>query len=70
MQRTERIENALRTYMAEDGSVLLLNESMSYSLLDGGKRIRPQLLLLVNEMLGGTEETAMPYACALEMIHC
>ena len=70
MQRTERIENALRAYMEQDDSVRLLNESMSYSLLDGGKRIRPQLLLLVTEMLGGSEEDAMPFACALEMIHC
>lgn len=70
MQRIERIEAALRTYMAEDHSAALLNESMAYSLLDGGKRIRPQLLLLVNEMLGGKETEAMPYACALEMIHC
>ena len=70
MQRSGRIEQALRAYMAEDNSAALLNESMSYSLLDGGKRIRPQLLLLVNEMLGGREETAMPFACALEMIHC
>lgn len=70
MQRSERIERALRAYMAEDDSAPLLNESMAYSLLDGGKRIRPQLLLLVNDMLGGSEETALPYACALEMIHC
>ena len=70
MLRTERIEAALRTYMEEDCSAALLNESMAYSLLDGGKRIRPQLLLLINDMLGGTEAQAMPYACALEMIHC
>lgn len=70
MDRTERIEQALRTYIAEDTSVPLLKESMAYSLLSGGKRIRPQLLLLVNSMLGGDEAHAMPYACALEMIHC
>lgn len=70
MQRTERIEQALRAYMDEDTSVPLLRESMAYSLLDGGKRIRPQLLLLVNSMLGGSEEQAMPFACALEMVHC
>lgn len=70
MCRTERIEQALRTYMTEDVSAPLLKESMSYSLLDGGKRIRPQLLLLITEMLGGKEDEAMPFACALEMIHC
>lgn len=70
MNRSERIETALRAFMEEDPSAPLLKESMAYSLLDGGKRIRPQLLLLVNEMLGGREEEAMPFACALEMIHC
>ena len=66
----ERIENALCAYMTEDASAPLLNEAMAYSLLDGGKRIRPCLLLLVNKMLGGSEHTAMPFACALEMVHC
>lgn len=70
MQRLQRIEAALTAYMAEDNAAPLLNESMAYSLLDGGKRIRPQILLLVSELLGGTEANAMPFACALEMIHC
>jgi len=69
MDRLARIENALRSYMEQDASAPLLKESMAYSLLDGGKRIRPQLMLLVTEMLGGDEERAMPFACALEMIH-
>ena len=66
----ERIENALRTYIETDESAPLLRESMGYSLLDGGKRVRPRLLLLVTDMLGGSEDVAMPFACALEMIHC
>ena len=70
MERLQRIENALAQFMEEDPSAALLKESMSYSLLDGGKRIRPQLMLLVTEMLGGCEETALPFACALEMVHC
>lgn len=44
-------------------------ESMSYSLMAGGKRIRPVLCLAACEMFGGTEERAMPTAVALEMIH-
>ena len=40
-----------------------------YSLLGGGKRIRPVLLLAVTDMLGGNREEAMPFACATEMIH-
>jgi len=44
-------------------------ESMSYSLMAGGKRIRPVVCLAACEMFGGTQETAMPAAVALEMIH-
>jgi len=46
-----------------------LCESMRYSLLAGGKRIRPVLLLAVCEMLGGDVEQARAAAAALEMIH-
>ncbi|MGJ3246871.1 MAG: geranylgeranyl diphosphate synthase CrtE [Elainellaceae cyanobacterium] len=44
-------------------------EAMRYSLMAGGKRLRPILCLATCEMTGGTVETAMPTACALEMIH-
>lgn len=44
-------------------------ESMRYSLLAGGKRLRPTLCLATCELMGGTIEMAMPTACALEMIH-
>lgn len=44
-------------------------ESMSYSLMAGGKRIRPVLCIAACEMFGGTQEQAMPTAVALEMIH-
>ncbi|MBH8562227.1 polyprenyl synthetase family protein [Nostoc sp. CENA67] len=44
-------------------------ESMRYSLLAGGKRLRPILCLATCEMMGGTIDMAMPAACAVEMIH-
>lgn len=44
-------------------------EAMRYSLLAGGKRLRPILCLAACEMLGGTQAMAMNTACALEMIH-
>jgi geranylgeranyl diphosphate synthase type II len=44
-------------------------ESMRYSLLAGGKRLRPILCLATCELAGGTLDMAMPTACALEMIH-
>jgi geranylgeranyl diphosphate synthase, type II len=46
-----------------------LYESMRYSLLAGGKRLRPVLCLAACELVGGTANMAMPTACALEMIH-
>lgn len=70
-QYQERIEHALPLFLpsqglSEGGSVV---EAARYSLLGGGKRIRPVLLLAVCDMLGTDLDKAMPFACALEMIH-
>lgn len=46
-----------------------LQESMAYSLLAGGKRLRPVLVLLACEACGGDPAAALPAACALEMVH-
>lgn len=46
-----------------------LHESMRYSVLSGGKRVRPILCIAACELVGGTQELAMPVACAIEMIH-
>jgi geranylgeranyl diphosphate synthase, type II len=46
-----------------------LHEAMSYSLLAGGKRLRPLLVLLSCEACGGDVDRALPAACALEMVH-
>ncbi len=64
----EQIEAAL------DASIALtypekIYESMRYSLMAGGKRLRPILCLATCELMGGTVQMAMPTACALEMIH-
>lgn len=44
-------------------------EAMGYSVFAGGKRLRPVLLLSACEAVGGNIENALPFACALEMIH-
>lgn len=44
-------------------------KAMRYSLLAGGKRIRPVLALAMGELLGAPKEVVLPFACALEMIH-
>lgn len=46
-----------------------LRDAMRYSLLAGGKRLRPVLVLLACEACGGRIEDALPAACAIEMIH-
>ena len=52
-----------------DGTPWLLQNAMRYSLMAGGKRLRPSMLLACGDMLGATREEAMLPACALEMIH-
>ncbi|CAN8229111.1 unnamed protein product [Cochlearia groenlandica] len=46
-----------------------IHEAMRYSLLAGGKRVRPVLCIAACELVGGNESIAMPAACAVEMIH-
>ena len=46
-----------------------LIEAMRYSLLAGGKRIRPVLVLAFCEAVGGDPQSALPVACAVEMLH-
>lgn len=45
-------------------------ESMRYSVLADGKRIRPILLVEATRVCGADKELALPTACALEMVHC
>ncbi|WP_375140485.1 polyprenyl synthetase family protein [Cohnella herbarum] len=67
------VETALRSVFAKDGSIpVRLLEAMDYSLLAGGKRLRPILVLAAAEAVKGDEQSAaksMPFACAVEMIH-
>ncbi|NLX98826.1 MAG: polyprenyl synthetase family protein [Rhodopirellula sp.] len=65
-----RIDSALSQYtdLAADCPAEL-REAMRYSLLAPGKRIRPLLVLLSAQACGGGPETAMPAACAVEMVH-
>ncbi|KAL0702804.1 hypothetical protein Bca4012_058926 [Brassica carinata] len=46
-----------------------IHEAMRYSLLAGGKRVRPALCIAACELVGGEESVALPAACAVEMIH-
>jgi len=64
-----QVENALDTYFKEVCPQGELLEAMRYSLLAGGKRIRPILLLKFCEACGGDAALAMPAACGIEMLH-
>ena len=69
-ENAQRTEAALRALgQAADGDLQELFDAEAYSLLGGGKRIRPFLVNEVCRALGGREEVSMPFACALEMIH-
>ena len=64
------VNSALARYVAPQVDCpSRLQEAMAYSLLAGGKRMRPVLVLLASEACGGTAEAALPAACALEMVH-
>ena len=66
-----RLETYVSAASAPDSSDCpdRLREAMAYSLLAGGKRLRPILVLLSCEACGGSIEAALPAACAIEMIH-
>lgn len=63
-------EDALRHCLPADSQYAdVLLESARYSLLAGGKRLRPVLVLAAAQTVGVALEEALPYACAIEMIH-
>lgn len=64
------VERALAEYYSEsDEDLSLILDAEIYSLFAGGKRIRPFLVLEFCRMFGGDVEKALPFACAIEMIH-
>ena len=64
----DRINAALEKYLPDDTRSVIW-DAMRYSIFSGGKRLRPQLILAACTGLGGNIDTAMPFACAVEMIH-
>lgn len=66
----DMVETALRQYIPSDDALYGdICKAAAYSLLDAGKRIRPVLTLEFCRACGGKIENAMPFACAVEMIH-
>lgn len=70
VENSEAVELALDRYTAlTDPDLQVILDAQRYSLLGGGKRIRPFLVNEFCRVLGGSREASMPFACAIEMIH-
>ena len=65
----KRINGALESLLRTADRPDRILEAMTYSLMAGGKRIRPVLCVAAAEAVGGKPEDAVPAACALEMVH-
>ncbi len=67
---TEKMETIIQAYLPkEEGFQRTVLEAMNYSVLAGGKRLRPMLLLESCRLFGGDERLAEPFMAAIEMIH-
>ena len=64
----ERIESLLDAWVPAEAPAGL-GEAMRYAVLDGGKRLRPLLVLAARDAVGGQAEAALRAACAVELIH-
>ena len=67
-ERLARVERALEAWVGVDAPAGL-GEAMRYAVLDGGKRLRPLLVLAAAEAVGGHAQAALRAACAVELIH-
>ena len=67
-QRLVEVESALGHWVPADAPAGL-GEAMRYGVLDGGKRLRPLLVLAACEAVGGQPDAAMRAAVAVELIH-
>lgn len=66
----EKVNNELKKYLRTKECIEgVLNESMEYSLMAGGKRLRPILVLSTYSLFKNDIEECFPYAVAIEMIH-
>jgi geranylgeranyl diphosphate synthase type II len=64
------VEEALDRALSPEGAwPATIHRAVRYSLFAGGKRIRPILVLLVGEAVGGQRQDLLPFACAVEMVH-
>lgn len=69
-KKVQEIEEILQQYLPmQKGYQKLIMEAMAYSLLAGGKRLRPMLMQETYRLFGGTSKAIEPFMAAIEMIH-
>ena len=69
-KRTEEIEKVIRSFLpAEAGFAGTMAQAMNYSMLAGGKRLRPMLIRETYRLFDGKEEVVKPFMAGMEMIH-
>ncbi|MCM1184368.1 MAG: polyprenyl synthetase family protein [Roseburia sp.] len=69
-QRAEAIEALLQKYLpGEEGYAGTVAKAMNYSLMAGGKRLRPMLMAETHKLFGGDSRAIEPFMAAIEMVH-
>lgn len=69
-EKVKEIEEILKSYLPEqNGYQRIIMDAMEYSLMAGGKRLRPMLMKETYRLFGGTEKVIEPFMAAQEMIH-
>ena len=70
IEKVREIETILQTYLPEQaGYQKTIMEAMEYSVMAGGKRLRPMLMKETYRLFGGQDELVEPFMAAIEMIH-
>lgn len=69
-EKTEELEKIIREYLPKEGGLQkTVLQAMNYSVLAGGKRLRPMLMLEAYRLCGGCGDEIRPFLAAIEMIH-
>ena len=69
-KRTDEIEKGIREFLPkEEGFAKSMAQAMNYSMLAGGKRLRPLLMQETYRLFGGEEKVIWPFMAGMEMIH-
>lgn len=69
-KRTDEIEKGIREFLPkEEGFAKSMAQAMNYSMLAGGKRLRPLLMQETYRLFGGKEKVIWPFMTGMEMIH-